>query len=643
MKRNQTLALMVFVLLLASALRFHRLEVQSFWNDEGNSARLSERSLDLIIDGTASDIHPPLYYLLLRGWREVAGDSEFGLRSFSAFVGIGVVALTFSQGRLLLGPAGKKAIITAALLAAINPALVYYSQETRMYELLAFLAVLSTWLFVRLLQRPGWSIAIAAAYIVTATAGLYTHYFFPAVLLAQNLIFLIWLYLRNRSEGKRTESNFLEDAGRWVFIMLAVLVLYLPWAPIFLRQAVGRAGDRAPMLPFLTESGKWMAFGPTIELDEVMIPLAAYFLLLFLGIYLGRKRTRWGIPFSATLVLLLAIPVAIMWLAGSNQPAFFKFLLVAIPPLCLLSGPGLSWLYSRTGNNSFDIIQTIGALLLGLLILWGSARSLYNIYYEPDYARADYRSIAAQIAAEAHPNAAVILNAANQWEVFTYYHTEGAPVFPVPRGYPDPAVIDDELRGIADQVDRIYAIYWGEGLRDPNRLVERWLNENAFKAREEWISDVRFITYGVPAEVAKDMETSTSLPFGEHIELQGYILDSNRAVPGEILHLQLFWQTGEELKDRYKVFLHLVDEDGQIIAQRDSEPGGGLAITNTWPPGEMIVDSHGLMIPLGTQPGMYRLLLGLYDVTNPAARLPIELDGAAVDAFTVASITVRDR
>ncbi|MCA9918959.1 MAG: hypothetical protein KC445_13450, partial [Anaerolineales bacterium] len=65
--------LLVVILLLAFGLRIHNLEVQSFWNDEGNSARLSERSISLIIEGTASDIHPPLYYLLLNQWRKLVG------------------------------------------------------------------------------------------------------------------------------------------------------------------------------------------------------------------------------------------------------------------------------------------------------------------------------------------------------------------------------------------------------------------------------------------------------------------------------------------------------------------------------------------------------------------------------------------
>ena len=70
--KQQYLAL-ILLLLLATGLRFHNIDAQSFWNDEGNSARLSERSVRLIIEGTASDVHPPLYYLILRGYRELVG------------------------------------------------------------------------------------------------------------------------------------------------------------------------------------------------------------------------------------------------------------------------------------------------------------------------------------------------------------------------------------------------------------------------------------------------------------------------------------------------------------------------------------------------------------------------------------------
>lgn len=675
MMRRRTLAMMVVVLLIATTLRFYRLDEQSFWHDEGNSARLSERSIDLIVEGTASDVHPPLYYLFLHGWRELLGESEFGLRSLSAFLGVGLVALTFALGRQLLGPASRAALIAGAIFAAVNPALIYYSQEARMYELLAFLALLSTYLLVRLLGKPGWSLGLILAYILTAVAGLYTHYFFPAVLLAQNLIFLSWLLRRYRpaslkpaegqvslgiiesqdrgqisnltgdqpgNENTSSPKSLGRDFGTWIAIMLAVLVLYLPWIQIFVRQVAGRPASRPSPLTFLLESGKWMAFGPTIELDEVVISLMAYTLLFLLGLFFGRRVVRGGVSFSIALTLVLIIPVFMMWLTGAIRPAFYKFLLVSVPPLCLLAGSGLGWSWQTSPSRNFRRIQQALAILLLALVLWGTVRALYNMYFDPSYARADYRAIAAQIAEEAHPNAAVILNAANQWEVFTFYHNEGAPVFPIPTSFPEPAKIDAELSEIASQYDRIYALFWGAGLRDPQRLVERWLDDHAFKARDEWFSDVRFVTYAVPADAPGEMETTVNLQFGEAISLLGYSLATEELGSGEILQISLFWQTDEEIDERYKVFLHLVDEKGQIVAQQDSEPGSNLTPTNIWQPGQIIMDNHGLFIPAGTSSGTYTLLLGLYDFADPSNRLPIDTGEEPSDAWPIAQIRVTE-
>ena len=121
------------ILILAAFLRFYRIEAQSFWNDEGNSARLAERTANLIISGAAGDIHPPGYYLLLAGWRLIVGQSEFALRGLSAFAGILLVAFVYRLGyQYFSGPAAESAAIGAAFFAAIHPALIYYSQEARM-------------------------------------------------------------------------------------------------------------------------------------------------------------------------------------------------------------------------------------------------------------------------------------------------------------------------------------------------------------------------------------------------------------------------------------------------------------------------------------------------------------------------------
>jgi hypothetical protein len=211
----------------------------------------------------------------------------------------------------------------------------------------------------------------------------------------------------------------------------------------------------------------------------------------------------------------------------------------------------------------------------------------------------------------------------------------------VPLGYPDPAVIDAELAEIAGNNERIYAVFWAEAERDPNRLVERWLNENAFKARDEWFGDVRLVTYAAPAEPPADVAETASLSFGESITLEGYALPDDELRPGRIVPLTLYWRTAAPLDERYKVFLHLLDQNGRLVAQRDSEPGGGLALTPIWPAGETIADNHGLYIPEYLPAGHYTLLLGMYSLTDPLARLPINAPNGIIDAYPLAAFSVQ--
>ncbi len=672
MKRGTVLAALVVILLLAAFLRFHRIEEQSFWNDEGNSARLSERSPKLIIEGTASDVHPPLYYLLLRGWREIAGQSEFGLRAFSAFLGIGVVVLSYAFGRQLFGRGRSIAAVFGALLAAVNPALIYYSQETRMYELLVFLAILSYFLLVRLLQAKRWRFTIAAGYIGVSLAGLYTHYFFPAVILTQNLLYIAWFMHRHwvqinsfaNKPGRREEAIALPagsdpaesqvhamiirntrrqmwvDGRNWFIMMGLMLLLYLPWLPIYIRQTGGRLALRPPLTTFIFDSARWATFGPTADPDGSLLPLLGYGLLLFIGLLIGRKLGRGDIFFSNTSLLLMVTPLLLMWVLGATRSSYYKFMLVIVPPLCLSAGAGWWWGW-QSGYPAISLIpRRLSTAILGVLILWGTTHSLNNMYADPAYARADYRGIANRIATSNEPGAAVILNAANQWEVFTYYHKDGAPVYPIPRGTPDPELIAAELAEIMAEHDRIYVLFWGEGERDPERLVERWLDARAFKTSEEWVGDVRLVTYAVAESKTTNMATPVEAQFGDHIRLLGYSLSATQFAPGDILQISLFWQTDVSLDQRYKVFLHLVDGQDQIVSQRDSEPGGGLALTSTWLPDEITVDNHGLQIPPQLPAGEYTLLLGLYDFTDPVARLPVQMQGGFTDTLSVGNISI---
>ncbi|MEW5986914.1 MAG: hypothetical protein AB1791_09805, partial [Chloroflexota bacterium] len=368
---------------------------------------------------------------------------------------------------------------------------------------------------------------------------------------------------------------------------------------------------------------------------------------------------RHGIGFAvATWVapIGLLVPILLMWVLGSTRPAYFKFMLISAPFFCLLIARG--WFVvaaSAAGGRLKSLRRTssvgrrlsaVGGLLMAALtalILWGSGRSLANVYWNPAYFRADYRTIAGRIAREAPADAGVILDAPNQWEVFTYYHKGPQPVYPIPKGQPEAAAVDAELNEIAARHGRLYAIFWGEAERDPERLVESWLNSHAFKTSDEWVMEVRFVVYETEdgEQTTEEMGTVSDLAFGEHITLKGYRLSGQELTAGEIVQVTLFWQTKQTLSQRYKVFLHLIPESGgAMVGQQDSEPGGDLRPTTTWRPDEVVVDRHGLVVPTATPAGRYTLLLGLYDLTDPAARLPITTAAGVIDALPLATIDV---
>src|SRR5260370_24599436 len=92
------------IVLLAAVLRFHEIGQQSLWNDEGNTLRLVERSIPSLLENASHDIHPPGYYLALKVWWSLTGESEFALRAFSALAGVPTRARGFAAGRALPVP-----------------------------------------------------------------------------------------------------------------------------------------------------------------------------------------------------------------------------------------------------------------------------------------------------------------------------------------------------------------------------------------------------------------------------------------------------------------------------------------------------------------------------------------------------------
>jgi mannosyltransferase len=612
---------LLLILLLAFGLRFYGLGAQSLWNDEGTSVVLAQRDLVTIAHDAAHDIHPPLYYWLLSGWVRLSGTGETAVRSFSALLGVTLVALTFVLGRRL---AWRWVGLGAALLAAIHPFQVVYSQETRMYMLLAVLTAGAMLALLRLVDRASWT--TFAALVLLEAAGLYTHYSFAFVALALNMAYAGWLILTWR------QTPVARRGLNWGLSQLIVGLLFLPWLPTAIRQVTTWPSPvQVPaFLPALANTWRWLVWGPTIETEEVVLPLLISGLVIIIGglalaaggASKAPPQSRWG---AGLLALWIGLPVVLMFVLGLYREAYLKFLLVTAPAVGILLACGLMFPLQDPANGperarrGVVFVLRVMQVAAALFITIPSFYALQNYYGDPAYARDDYRSIASYVEDLGREGDAVLLNAPGQQEVFGIYYQGDLPIYALPENRPlDAAATESSLQELAQPGGRVFALFWATSESDPERFVESWLDSHAYKALDSWYGNVRLVVYAVPEWAPSAPDHALDVPLrnpetGDEIRLLGYSLLDDRLAAGDIAQITLFWQADRQPAVRYKAFVHVLDGENHIVGQRDSEPGGGARLTTVWEPGETVVDNYGVLVHPGTPPGEYRVEVGMYD------------------------------
>jgi hypothetical protein len=673
------------ILLLAAAARFYRIDAQSLWSDEGSSVAQALRDIPAIVANAARDIHPPLYYILLHFWVIPFGLGEASVRALSAILGLALVALCYLLGKTV---GDRRTGLVAALLAAVNPFQVYYAQEARMYMLMAVLGAVCVCAALKS-QFPNPKLRVSglqpqaaswwiwyAVYAVAAVMGLYTHYFFPIVLVVANAIFFLRVVrMRGRpppNEEHRPLTNEMPSSpsiaaaasgaanrdsqgtkfAAWLAVQAGVALAFVPWLPTALHQittwpsgAQTFAGGEAPLVIL-----RALAEGLSApRADGVW--LALFGLLLLIGALPVRALRGAGHDDEVPLMLLyLLAPVAVMFALALFKESFLKFMLVASPPFLILVARGITrasdlltglanhgWRVASVKVRSTQYASLLAPVFLLLLTALPSIASVQNYYFDPRFARDDYRGIVAVVDALERAGDAVILDAPGQQEIFSYYYKGSLPVYALPRQRPpDRAATESELEAIASRHSRLYVVFWATDESDPQQVVESWLNAHTFKAEDSWYGNVRLALYG-SRSVSNQIAHPLSMPWGEAITLQGYTAVDSASAAGDVLQLTLFWRADRPILTNYKVFVHLLDPRGFVVAQRDADPVGGSRPTSGWQTGEMLTDPYGLFIPFGTPPLSYTIEAGLYD-PNSGQRLR---NPAGDDHLLLGTVAVR--
>ena len=618
--RDKKLVLL-FLVLLAFALRVYRLDGPALRGDEAFSIILARNRLGEMLGQftAATEPHPPLSFVLLHGWARLAGESEFALRMTSVWAGVCVVPLIYVLGRTLWD---DRVGLLAAAMTAVNPFYIWHAQEARMYALLVAFSLASVFSFLMLLRRRAWGWWVA--YGLLTALSVYTHYYAFLVVAFQGLYALLDLAF---GRGRSTDlPGRLRPLARWAAGLALAGTLYLPWFLSSWQVLTAYHGSARSDLPFLEPAYKsLLVFGQGQTLPQ---RTALWFLPLWGGLFLGGWAVAWRRDRRSAAFTLLhwLIPWTAVYVDSLQRPAFDeRYFMVSSPPYHLFVALSLAALYRRRRSSRVArwLLWAIVALIVGI-----SGLALHHHYHDPAYARApDWRAARDFFVRRVGEGDVVIVNLPDP--AARYYHDFDVPWMVLPESYPvDPGATSARLEELARAHPRIWLMPQRWPTWDVEGQVERWLDAQTERVIEQRVDRFRIVLYHTPRRFREEMRPLDARLQGG-IRLLGYVLrdGEGRAVdrlevsPGETVRLTLYWQAESQIERDYTVFAHLLDPTGWLRGQQDHPPRGGTWPTTAWQPEAMVVDLYRIVAAAESPPGDYSREVGMYRHED-GARLP---------------------
>jgi mannosyltransferase len=385
--RSRVFWIVVGLTALGAALRFATLGLQAYHHDEiVTASRVLRVGFGHAMDAVGfSESAPPLYYALAWVWTQVTGTGPWGLRSLSALAGVLTIPVAYLVGRELRG---RRAGLLGAALVAVNPMLLWYSQEARAYALLALFCAISLLYCVRAL-RDGERRDFVCWGVFSALA-LATHYFAVFPLVAEVLLLL----------RRRGRASF---AGLWIIGLMALLL-----APLVIHQmSYGHAewigkfslGHRIweTAATFVTGETGDIIGGPerpSLAFLPLALVLVAFGLLAWRG---SREEKRAAAVPLAVGGIALGIPLLLAIGSASKDFVLARNLLPALVPLLVVVAIGLT----------AERARRLGAVIAAALLAYSLAFCIW-VNFEPELQRPDWNVVADRLGEPEAPRATVL-------------------------------------------------------------------------------------------------------------------------------------------------------------------------------------------------------------------------------------------
>jgi mannosyltransferase len=552
-RRTRHLALLA-ALALGLLLRAYRIGSEGLWIDEAFSVWLARQPLTEMVGWVATvDQHPPLYYALLHAWVRVFGDGEAGVRMLSALCGTLTIPMVYLLGRRV---ADERVGLVGALILAVSPFHVRFSQEARMYAVLTLSAALVLYAFVALLDRAERGLVLRAprsplrgpdgagrlcgsaadhgsaksgergtgrpetgcgtdgsggggtdgfwrrslpwiGYVVGTAAALWTHNAAVLLPIALNLCVVSAFLIQRMSRRGLWSLSWLR---KWVLAQGAILLLWLPWVPTFISQAAGvyrRFWLPAPTL------GTVISVVSVLLCDSLPLPLPGIVAVdvALLGLALPGLRSLRRRPLGAAFLgATFLVPLAGEWLLSLWRPILYaRTLIWTSIPLTVMLAAGICQARRALGSRA-------AFLLVLVAVLGANGAGVVNAHHSLE--KEEWNRAAALVAERVRPDDLILFNDAWGQIPFDYYFgglynrpvtAHGVPVDLFDRGVLEPEMTEEDLprlRELTQGRDRIWLVYSHAWYTDPRELVPLAL-EADMALLERWeFEGVRAFLYG---------------------------------------------------------------------------------------------------------------------------------------------------
>lgn len=352
------------ILILAAGIRFTGLAERDFWYDEAFTGVAIKENFHDMIQMIINDVHPPLYYLSLKVFASFFNYSVFGIRLFSAVFGVLSIWALYILAKELFD---VKVARYAALIAAISPFAIQYSQEARMYTMLVFFILVSAYFFVKGLHTGDIKYYILWGFFTGLS--MLTHYMGVIFSSLYYIVFVVWginiSYEKITAIGDKKKKaieffkKLIPSKELLSGIGIAFLV-FLPWLKIFIHHVMAKGTNLSWVKPaslgdiiitiqtflFGTGLGEWSSGMPQPSelhgIAHISIRMILAMLLVMSITYAMRRNRKekvasiliFSIGFMLVVYLLSAtLPEQQYFVARYLLPgAFFIFIFIG---LCL--------------------------------------------------------------------------------------------------------------------------------------------------------------------------------------------------------------------------------------------------------------------------------------------------------------------